>query len=100
MKQANVSQLKNGLSRYLSYVRRGGVVRVFDRDRAVADLVPVGRATAAGSTELEGILDDLARKGVVRRGSGVLPAELLEGDLPTATASVLGALLAERREGR
>jgi antitoxin (DNA-binding transcriptional repressor) of toxin-antitoxin stability system len=100
MKQANVSQLKNRLSRYLSYVKRGGIVRVFDRDRAVAELVPVGRATGAGSTELEAILDDLERRGVVRRGSGTLPAELLDGELPHATGSVMDALLAERREGR
>lgn len=99
MKQANVSQLKNGLSRYLAYVRRGGVVRVFDRDRPVAELVPVGRAAAAGSAELDGILADLERKGVVRRGSGALPRELVDAALPEATSSVLDALLAERREG-
>ena len=65
MKQAKVSELKNNLSRYLSYVRRGGVVRVFDRDRAVAELVPIGQGATGGSDERDGILDALARKGSV-----------------------------------
>lgn len=95
-----MSELKNHLSRYLSYVRRGGVVRVFDRDRAVAELVPIGARATAGSDELDGILDDLERKGIVRRGSGALPADFLTRRLPPARRSVVEALLEERREGR
>lgn len=100
MKQAKVSELKNNLSRYLHYVRRGGVVRVFDRDRAVAELVPIGQGTASGSDELDGILDDLERKGIVRRGTGSLPKDFVTRRLPRARTSVVEALLEERREGR
>lgn len=41
----------NNLSRYPSYVRRGGGVRVFDRDRAIAELdaAIVAWRLAAGS---------------------------------------------------
>lgn len=95
-----MSELKNNLSRYLSYVRRGGVVRVFDRDRPVAELVPIGPSATAGSGELDGILDDLERKGIVRRGSGTLPTGFLTRRLPRADRSVLDALLEERRDGR
>lgn len=95
-----MSELKNNLSRYLSYVRRGGVVRVFDRDRPVAELVPIGPGATAGSDELDGILDDLERKGIVRRGRGELPAGFLTRRLPRAGRSVVDALLEERREGR
>lgn len=41
MKQAKINQLKNQLSYYLNYVRRGERVRVYDRDLAIADLVPI-----------------------------------------------------------
>jgi antitoxin (DNA-binding transcriptional repressor) of toxin-antitoxin stability system len=100
MKQAKISELKNNLSRYLAYVRRGGVVRVFDRDRAVAEIVPVGEAVAAGSGPLDAVMADLERKGIVRRGTGHLPADFLTRPLPRAERSVLEALLEERREGR
>jgi antitoxin (DNA-binding transcriptional repressor) of toxin-antitoxin stability system len=100
MKQAKVSELKNGLSRYLSYVRRGGVVRVFDRDRPIAEIVPVGKGLATGSDDLDRILDDLERKGIVRRGTGQLPVEFFTRRLPRARRSVVDALVEERREGR
>ena len=100
MKQAMVSELKNNLSRYLSYVKRGGVVRVFDRDRAVAEIVPIGHVVKSGTSELDGILADLERKGVVRRGTGSLPPDFLTRALPRPRRSVLEALLDERREGR
>ena len=100
MKQAKISELKNGLSRYLSYVQKGGVVRVYDRDRPVADLVPVSRAPAGAHAVLDAVLETLERQGVVRRGRGRLPADFLTRPLPKAQASVLSALLEDRREGR
>ena len=33
MKEAQISEVKNQLSRYLALVRRGEVVRILDRDR-------------------------------------------------------------------
>jgi antitoxin (DNA-binding transcriptional repressor) of toxin-antitoxin stability system len=100
MKQAKVSELKNNLSRYLSYVKRGGTVRVYDRDRPVAELIPIGRVSTSGSTELDAVLEDLERKGIVRRGTGELPADFFTRRLPRARRSVVEALLDERREGR
>src|SRR5438046_1897003 len=41
MKKAKVAELKNGLSRYLAHVKRGGTVLVFERDRPVARIVPL-----------------------------------------------------------
>ena len=95
-----MSELKNHLSRYLSYVRRGGVVRVYDRDRPIAELVPIGQMPTAGTAELDSVLAELERKGVVRRGTGSLPADFLTRTLPRARRSVVEALLDERREGR
>ena len=99
MKQARISDLKNNLSRYLAYVRKGGVVRVMDRDRPVADIVPLGR-DQPGDTEIDAILLDLERKGIVSRGTGALPKGFLDRPLPKPKASVLEALLDERRGGR
>ena len=100
MKNAKIGELRNELSRFLGYVRRGGTVRVFDRDRPIADIVPVREAASTGSGGLDQTLADLERRGVLRRGTGVVPERLLRGRLPRAKRSVLEALLEERREGR
>jgi len=100
VKNAKIGELRNELSRFLGYVRRGGTVRVFDRDRPIADIVPVREATSTGSGGLDRTLADLERRGVLRRGTGVVPERLLRGRLPRAKRSVLEALLEERREGR
>lgn len=99
MKQAKISDLKNNLSRYIAYVRKGGVVRVMDRERPVADLVPLTRGEP-GDGEIDAILTDLERKGLVSRGSGTLPKGFLDRPLPKPKASVVEALLDERRSGR
>ncbi len=98
MKSAKISELKNGLSRLLAYVRRGGTVRVFDRDRPVADLVPCTRGDTDATAE--SLLAELERDSVLSRGSAVLPKDFLERDLPQSKASVVSALLDERAESR
>jgi len=98
VKSAKISELKNNLSRLLAYVRRGGTVRVFDRDRPVADLVPCVPSSA--DDDVGAILADLERDGILRRGSRRLPAGFLKRKLPKAKVSVLAALLDERSEGR
>jgi hypothetical protein len=70
-----------------------------DRERPVADLVPLNRAEQ-GDGEIDAILADLERKGVVSRGTGVLPKGFFTRALPVAAASVVGALIDERRDGR
>lgn len=100
MKQAKISDLKNNLSRYLAYVRKGGTVRVFDRDVPVADLVPLGRSAETTPVDVESELAQLERRGIIRRGQGSLPKDFLTRRLPRARASVVAALLEERREGR
>lgn len=100
MKKASVADMKNNLSRYLAYVRRGGRVTIYNRETPVAELVP---ARTAGSDEprdrLAASVERLAREGIVRRGSGEAVAALLE---PPAgpPSGVLDALLEERASGR
>lgn len=96
MKQVNISEAKAQLSKHIAYVRRGGHVRIFDRDVPVADLVPIAPQATGGD---DALLADMERRGVVRRGkSGPIPAELFQPGPPAE--AVLDALLDERRQGR
>ena len=97
MKKAKVGELRNGLSKFLSHVRAGGTVVVFDRDRPIAHIVPVPAADGRGRDT--GRLDRLERKGLIRRGRGSV-ADWLRKHPPVRGASgVLKALLDERRSG-
>ncbi len=91
--------MKNNLSRYLTYVQRGGRVTVFNRDVPVAELIPVGTAGSEKGGPLDAHLHRLEREGVVRRGTGHVPPELRNP--PRGKPSgVLDALLEERATGR
>jgi antitoxin (DNA-binding transcriptional repressor) of toxin-antitoxin stability system len=98
VKSAKISELKNNLSRFLAYVRRGGTVRVYDRDTPVADITPCG--SAARDADGEATLASLERDGLLQRGTKDLPPDFLRRRLPKAKASVLQALLDERRDNR
>jgi len=76
----------NRLPEELKSLRDGG--------RAVAKVVPVSTQT------LEERMDELARQGKVRKGTGTLPDDFFTRPLPKAKASVLEQLLEDRRTGR
>src|SRR5437773_10353252 len=97
MKKAKVGELKNGLSRYLAHVKRGGTVVVFERDRPVAHLVPVPPADRR--THDADRLDRLEREGLIRRGKGDMAQWLRKHPPVRGTSGVLKALLDERRSG-
>jgi antitoxin (DNA-binding transcriptional repressor) of toxin-antitoxin stability system len=94
MKHASVSELKNQLSRYLDYVRAGETVLVLDRKVPVAELRPVP------SSKTRNKLVSLERKGLVRQGSGRLPASFFVRSLGGKRARTLDALVEEREKGR
>lgn len=98
MAVVKVSELKNRLSHYLRLVRRGESVLVSDRDQVIARIEPAGDLAFAG-TDDAGWLDDLERRGIVRRSVGKLPRGWLDRR-PDVKVDVVGALLEERREGR
>ena len=98
MKEAKISEVKNHFSRYLALVRKGEVVRVYDRDIPVAHIVPVQEA-AAGRTAGAEVLASMERKGLIRRGTGRMDREILDQDPAGKPCGVLAALL-EEREGR
>ncbi len=99
MKKAKISELRNHLSRYLDHVRAGGRVLVLDRERPVAEIIPVARDQADKGID-DGRLAVLQREGLVSRGTGRIPAELLRPTSLAKGAKVLQALLEERAGGR
>jgi prevent-host-death family protein len=92
MISAGIAQLKARLSEYLARVQAGEEVVVTDRGRPVAKLVP--------ARDADEHLRELERRGLIRIGTGKLPPGFLDEPLPESSASVLEALLEERREGR
>jgi len=96
MKHARIAELKNQLSYFLRFVRRGESVVVYDRDQPIARIDPVG-ASAAGAAD--DWTAELERSGAIRPPTAPLPRGWLR-QAPTVKADVVGALLAERESGR
>ena len=98
MKRASITEAKNNFSALVDRVKAGSSVLIVDRGRPVARLEPVA-GSGHGS---DGRLAELIRAGIVRPAREPLPAGFFDRPLPRAKrgASVLAALLAERREGR
>ena len=104
MKTVKISDAKNNLSRYLKYVQKGGRVRVLDRDRPVADIVPVPEGPPAKKPLSDGqLLAEFVRRGIARPPESAqrLPADFLTRPLPKPSrGSVVSTLIEERRGGR
>lgn len=75
-------------------VKNGETIEVRDGENLVAKVVPFHEQT------IEERIDELARQGKVRKGTGTLPDDFLTRPLPRAKASVLEQLLEDRRTGR
>ena len=90
----SIANLKDNLSRHLDYVRR---VLVFDRQASIAELPRATGGRASGRSGRARLLA-LERQGIVRVGSGTLPAAL-EQPPDGVQAGVLDALLDERAKG-
>jgi prevent-host-death family protein len=99
MKKASITEAKNQLSALIAGMKSGSPVLIVDRGRPVARLEPV---MGGPDCDPDGRLARLIRDGIVRpRRAG--PHRALFTDQPprpNAGASVVGALVEERREGR
>ena len=98
MEKTTISQLKARLSAYLKKVRAGQTILIFDRDEPIARLESVNAGGRAGSGEDRVVR--LERAGLLRRATRPLSLEHLRAAAPRPKASVLEALLEERRRGR
>jgi prevent-host-death family protein len=101
VESAGVAQLKARLSEYLSRVKAGEEVLVTDRGRPIARLVPVGAGYVPDDEGELARLRAMEREGLVRLGSGRLPAGFFEKERPADPGGLLReAALEEREEGR
>ena len=100
MRTVKIAEAKNNLSRHLAYVKRGGTVRILDRDTPVADLVPIERVPA-GPGDDDALLASLEERGVIRRGTpGALPGDRIRPGPADREGRLMSALLEERRGSR
>lgn len=99
MKTASITEAKNNLSALIDGLKSGSSVLIVDRGKPVAVLEPV----MGGRVAKEDVrLARLVREGLVRPRRSPLPRALLEETPPVLSsgASIVEALLDERREGR
>jgi prevent-host-death family protein len=98
MKKASISTAKNQLSALIDLVRKGETVIITDRDQPVAQLTPLPPQSVSEASRLAA----LERAGLVKRAPAGAGKRLLSRlpPMPTTSADVLGALLAERDESR
>ena len=97
MKTASITEAKNGLSALIDRVKAGESVVITDRGVPVAVLEP-----AAGRVDLDERLARLERAGIIRRGNGQSPAEVLRrlGPAPRVDIDVVAMLIEDRRSDR
>lgn len=96
MREAKISEIKNQLSRYLRIVRNGEVVRILDRKTPIAEIVPIAVRRSRGDDERW--LAELERRGVVRRGTGKIPREIVAKPPPGRISGAVRTLIEERNE--
>jgi prevent-host-death family protein len=97
METASITQVKNGLSAIIDRVKAGESILVTDRGIPVAVIEPV-----SGRIDVEDRLARLERAGIIRRGRGEPPIELMRMPGPAVRGgmSAVDAIIEERREGR
>lgn len=96
MKNARISELRDGLSDYLARVRKGETVIVYDRDTPIARIEPI----APSDQSIPEWVREAERRGIMsppkKTGPFVLPPPIKVDP----KFSLLEALLEERRTGR
>jgi prevent-host-death family protein len=98
MAAAPLSAVKNDLSRYVARARRGERIRILVRGVAVAELVPIETVADSDPVE-EKRVQELERRGVIRRGKGGLePGILKPGPRPRGRPTS-ELVIEERRSG-
>lgn len=99
MKRASITEAKNNLSALIDSLKSGSPVLIVDRGRPVARLEPV---VSERESEDDGRLSRLLRAGIVRPRRAAPPQAIFHSPPPRANngASIVEALIAERREGQ
>ncbi len=96
MKNARISELRDGLSDYLARVRKGETIIVYDRDTPIARIEPI----AATASEVPEWVREAERRGILSPPKSMEPVVLGPPVKVDPKFSLLEALLEERRSGR
>ncbi len=91
MKKVNVSTLKNELSQFLRYVKKGETIIVVDHNLPIAALSPYSPALLQEEDQLV----QLESEGIIRRGKSKLKETLIP--FGKKGVGVLETLLEERK---
>jgi len=96
MATATITEVKNGLSALIDRVKAGESIVVTDRGVPVAVIEPV-----SGRIDVEDRLARLERAGIIKRGTGAPPVELMRTPGPKLGEgpSLVEIILEERRTG-
>ena len=93
MRSTNIADLRNRLTQYLQEVRAGEEIIVRDRQRPIAKIVPFSVDDADADEAA------LVASGVMRKGSGTLPAPFWKARRARLRVSAaVAALRADRDE--
>jgi antitoxin (DNA-binding transcriptional repressor) of toxin-antitoxin stability system len=90
MKSVQVSELREKLDETIEAVKKGEVVQISEGKSPIATIQP--------HRTIEETIEQLAKEGVVRRGTGKLPPDFLTRELPKFDGSVVEQLLEDRRK--
>jgi antitoxin (DNA-binding transcriptional repressor) of toxin-antitoxin stability system len=96
MKNARISELRDGLSEYLARVRKGETIIVYDRDTPIARIEPITLDENAPEWLQNAYRSGIATPPRIRDGARIT----LPPYKPKRPARLLEALLEERRTGR
>lgn len=93
MRSTNIADLRNRLTQYLKEVRAGEEIVVRDRQRPIAKIIPF-------SVDDDEHDADLVAAGLMRKGTGKLPASFWRTRRPGVSLDVVSAAVsADRDEG-
>jgi prevent-host-death family protein len=93
VRSTNIADLRNRLTQYLREVRTGEEVIVRDRQRPIAKIVPF----TVDDDDAEDAA--LVADGLMRKGSGALPASFWKARRPrVAVRAIVAAVRADRDE--
>lgn len=94
MRSTNIADLRNHLTQYLKQVRAGEEIIVRDRQRPIAKIIPFSVEDDEQSDA------DLIGAGLMRKGTGRLPASFWKTRRPSVSLDiVIAAVSADRDEG-
>lgn len=94
MRSTNIADLRNRFKKYLKEVRAGEEIVVRDRQRPIAKIIPFTVDDDGEQSDA-----DLVAAGLLRKGTGKLPASFWKARRPSLPLDpVIAALTADRDE--